>query len=618
MYIGLMCGIAGLAGETPDNALLERMADAMRQRGPDGEGTWADQDLGLAFRRLAIIDLNARANQPMHFERWHLAFNGEIYNYLELRAELEARGHTFKTTGDTEVLLHAWAEWGQQTLDRVNGMFGFAVWDDEERSLTLACDPFGEKPLFYWSDGERLVFASDLRALLQHPGVPSATDDETLACFIARGGGRPDPTRTFLAGVQRLPAAHKLVWRDRRLEVERYWTPQAVDVPDDYEAATAAYRELLTDSVRLRLRSDVPVGTSLSGGLDSSSIVALIREIAPEHARHAFTARFPGFARDEWRYAEAVGKQAGIVEHHVVDPTASDLRRDLDRFLDDHQEPVGSCSIYAQWRVNQMAHEAGVTVLLDGQGNDELIGGYPDAPGFALRSAGAGHLAKTALRRPEVLRPVARSLMIDHLPTSAARAYLRRASTPYLARDRAALASRSLVRHPPLVPEADGFRRYLLRQTFESGLPTLLLWADRSSMAHSREVRLPFLDRRIAEFSMSLPPRYAYREGFTKRILRDALADSIPANVLWRRDKVGFEPPQKAWLNEPAMREHIAEVLLDGSARGRSLYDSGAIENDYRAGEWSDHHGIWRAFNTELWLRAGERRRSSAPAPALH
>jgi asparagine synthase (glutamine-hydrolysing) len=609
-----MCGIAGVVGEREvDPARLRRMADAMRHRGPDGEGYWSGPGVAFAHRRLAILDLHERSNQPMHHARWHLIYNGEIYNYRELRSELEGRGHRFRTSGDTEVLLHAWAQWGEQALDRLNGMFAFAVWDEHDRSLTLAADPFGEKPLFYWADHARLGFASDLKALLEHPAAPREADTGTLSGFIARGGARPDPSRTFLAGVRRLPAAHLLRGHDGSVNVRRYWAPTPVDVPADYTAAVATYRDLLTDSIRLRLRSDVPVGTSLSGGLDSSAIVTLLAELVGQSPRHAFTARFPGYARDEWSYAAAVAERAGVACHHAVAPAAQDLVRDLDRFLDDHQEPVGSCSVYAQWRVMQTAHAAGITVLLDGQGNDEILGGYADAAGFALRSAGASRLVRDVLREPRRLKPVIRAAGADHLPVPLRHGYLRRGATPYAARDVAVAGARHAAR-PPVVRRRgeDPLRRYLLRETFDTGLPVLLLYADRSSMAHSREVRLPFLDRRVAEYSLSLPAAFSFEPSHSKRVLRDALAPSLPDGVLRRRDKVGFEPPQRRWLQDAGMRDRIAEVLLDDRARRRGLYDLRRVEADHRDGRWRDAHGIWRALSVELWLRRLE---STTPGP---
>ena len=259
-YPRAVCGIGGTAGNPPDPELLTAMASTMAKRGPDGQRIWHDERVGFAFRRLAIIDLHERSSQPQHFGPLHLVFNGEIYNYRELRDELRALGHRFETEGDAEVLVHAWSQWGEQTLDRVNGMFALALWDDGERRLTLATDPFGEKPLYYALVGDRIVWASEIKALLQDPQVSGRPDDLAVAAFVARGV-MPKTNRSFFEGIERLPAAHVLVWRDGVARVRRYWRPQRLDVPEEFEHAAARLRELLVDSIRLRLRSDVPVGT---------------------------------------------------------------------------------------------------------------------------------------------------------------------------------------------------------------------------------------------------------------------------------------------------------------------------------------------------------------------
>src|SRR3954452_13351622 len=229
-----MCGIAGTAGAPPDAARLERMAATMKKRGPDGQGIWHDDTLGFAFRRLAIIDLHERSDQPLHLGPLHLTFNGEIYNYLELRDELRALGHAFETEGDGEVLLHAWAEWGQGALDRVNGMFAMAIWDDAERRLVLASAPYGEKPLYYAFASDRILWASEIKALLEDPEVERAPDEQAVAWYLARAA-MPPIGRSFFDGIWRLPAAHTLEWRDGRVRLRRYWTPQPVDVPSRYE-----------------------------------------------------------------------------------------------------------------------------------------------------------------------------------------------------------------------------------------------------------------------------------------------------------------------------------------------------------------------------------------------
>ena len=334
-----MCGIAGIVGSPgPDELTLTRMAGVMKHRGPDDQGIWLDGAAGLAFRRLAVIDLDPRSNQPLHLRGLHLGFNGEIYNYRELRDELRGLGHGFVTDGDGEVLLHAWRQWGAGALERLNGMFALAVWDEHEQSLTLACDRFGEKPLYYCPAPERLAFASDIRALAQAIEEVGTADDRAAEVFAAHNL-MPPPDGSFFVGVKRLPAAHLLRWQARRIAVTRYWTPERVVVPERYEDAAAELRELLVDSIRLRLRSDVAVGTSLSGGIDSSAIVALSAQLGRDHRRHAFTARFPGYARDEWGYAQQVAQVAEVVEHHAAEPGAEQLANDLDQLICDQEEP---------------------------------------------------------------------------------------------------------------------------------------------------------------------------------------------------------------------------------------------------------------------------------------
>ena len=599
-----MCGIAGILGSSLDESLLSRMAERMAHRGPDSQGVWQDGTAGLAIRRLAIIDLDHRSDQPFHLGPWHLVFNGEIYNYRELRDELQGLGHRFVTEGDGEVLLHAWAEWEDASLERVNGMFAVALWNDERQEIVCARDPFGEKPLFWARAGSGVAFASETGALLAAFPELATPRQEVVAPYLGLGY-MPAPGQSFFAKIEQLPAANLMRVREGRVQVQQYWRPRPIEVPTDYTEAASQLRELLGDSIRLRLRSDVPVGTSLSGGIDSSGIVALASRISGDHRRHAFTARFPGFARDEWKYAEMVAHSAGVTQHHEVLPTADELLADLQDVVRDQGEPFGGPSIYAQWRVMRAARDAGITVLLDGQGADEIFGGYPSAIGWALRSQGLGAMVRGLFSHTERSNLV---LAMEggrfRAPMLFVSAFRRRDTSPYVS-----AAVRETVAHMPrLLTPADGFRtplaRELLRQTFHTSLPDLLRYADRSSMAHSREVRLPFLDRRVAEFALSLPASFLYRDGVTKAVLRKALEGIVPAEILARRDKVGFEPPEAAWFAEPGFMTKISEVLLDAAARARGLYDSDEIETDLRAGRWRDARGIWRAFNLELWLRA--------------
>ena len=599
-----MCGIGGVVGGGPTPlAVLERMACEMAHRGPDGQGTWSEETAGLAFRRLAIIDLDERSNQPMHLGSLHLVFNGEIYNYIELRAELRGLGHAFHTEGDAEVLLHAWAQWGEGALDRFNGMFAFAIWDAAAAVLTLATDPFAEKPLFYHRRGERLTFASDVRALRAADPSIGIPDERALRDYVALAM-MPALPATFFADVQRLPGAHLARFRDGSLELHRYWSPLQIDVPATPQEAAVELGELLSDSVRLRLRSDVPVGTSLSGGIDSSAIVSRCAQIAGDHRRHAFTAAFDGFSRDEWRYASQVASGAGVERHHAVRPTLDELLADLERLVYDQEEPFGSTSIYAQWRVMAAARAAGITVMLDGQGADELFGGYPGSDGWALATMGWRAALSGVIHDRRLAAPLAVALGAPRLPQSWVARYRLRAASPYVSTQAAQAAAGERDPEPTWAPGGSPLRRALLAQTFRLSLPQLLRYADRNSMAHSIELRLPFLDRRIAEFALSLPAGLLYRDGYRKQVLRDAVRAEVPAEVLARRDKVGYETPEEHWFATVAGRDRVAEILLDRDSRAGACVDRQAITEDLAAGAWRDVHGVWRAVNAELWLRA--------------
>ena len=605
-----MCGIAGLTGSgAADVAALERMAGAMIHRGPDGQGIWHDAEIGLAFRRLAIIDLHERSNQPLHFDHLHVVFNGEIYNYVELRDDLRRLGHRFVTEGDAEVLLHAWAQWGEQALSRLNGMFAIAIWDAAGRRLTLATDRFAEKPLFFHDVADRLMFASDVRALrAAHPSV-GVPDPGAAARFLALGT-MPILPATFFADVQRLPPAHIASWTaGEGLKMRRWWEPATVDVPREPTAAARRLRELLRDSVALRLRSDVPVGTSLSGGVDSSAIVGVSSELLGDHRRHAFTATFPGFERDEWAYAEAVASSAGVVCHHAVRPEMPDLLDDLPALVADQEEPFGSTSIYAQWRIMRAAREADVVVLLDGQGADELFGGYPGIEGWVLRSQGPRAALAAVLHDPRLAEALGIAYSSGRAPHVVARRYRLRRASPYVdpcvARDAADRSDAA----PDWMAAGSPLRCELLTQAFRTSLPQLCRFADRDSMAFGVELRLPFLDPHVAEFALSLDAGLLYRDGVTKRVLREAVRGLVPDVVLDRRDKVGFETPQDHWFGTDTGRARLAEIVLDGAAGGQCV--RAEIERDLAAGAWRDTAAIWRAVNVELWLAE-----SRAPATA--
>lgn len=601
-----MCGIAGLAGAgAADVAALGRMASAMIHRGPDGDGMWTDNVVGLAFRRLAVIDLQDRSNQPLHLGHLHLVFNGEIYNYVELREQLQFRGHRFVTEGDAEVLLHAWAEWNEQALYRLNGMFAFAVWDALTQQLTMAVDRFAEKPLYMHEHDGRLMFASEVRALRAADASAGRPDLIAARRFLGLGT-MPALPNTFFSDIERLPGAHVARWSaDRRLEIGRWWEPRIVEVPDEPADAANQLRELLTESVALRLRSDVPVGTSLSGGVDSSAIVAVLSELSEGDRRHAFTATFTGFDRDEWSYANAVANLAGVVAHHPVRPQVDDLLADLPALIASQEEPFGSTSIYAQWCVMRAAREAGVIVLLDGQGADELFGGYAGVDGWALRSSGWLTAIRAGLRDRALLEPLAIAYSAGRAPRAIARRHRLRRVSPYVDSVLAHDAASEGYPQPDWTPAGSPLRRELMTQAYRSSLPNLCRFADHNSMAFGVEVRLPFLDPHIAEFALSLAPNLLWRDGVTKHVLRDAVRGRVPDIVLDRRDKVGFETPETRWFGSAVGRAWLAEVLLDGGALG--LVVPNEVERDLQAGAWRDPGAIWRAVNVKLWLESSRK-----------
>jgi asparagine synthase (glutamine-hydrolysing) len=620
-----MCGIAGIVDPAGiDRVVLDRMRDVMVHRGPDDAGSIALDSAGLASRRLAIIDISPDGHQPMTYGPFTITYNGEIYNYLELRAELEQLGHRFVSQSDTEVVLHAYAEWKGSCLERFNGMFAFAIWDDHAGELFAARDRFGERPFFYTTVGTSFIFASELKSLFEYPGLRPEPNNSAIFRFLAFAQ-LTMPEESFFTNIKRLPAAHSLRWNSRTISVSRYFALSRDELSIPYEAAVEEFRELFRDSVRLRLRSDVPVGSSLSGGVDSSSIVSMVSKVSPDQRRMSFSARFRGFHLDEGRFIDDVVRCANV-ESHAVFPTDSDLADDLEALVYCQEEPFTSSSIYAQWRVMKLANAHGIKVLLDGQGADELLGGYPaystsffmssvrERPTTFLREI-TGWRSKHGLQRSRVLG----GLWMGGYPAIAAPAVERLAARMYR-RDVAMVNpefahAHANMWHPPRHSGLDSFRAALLTTQQVSILPGLLRYADRNAMAHSVEVRLPYLDHRLADFAFRLPASYKIHNGVTKRILRDAVADLLPESVSSRVDKVGFVTPEAQWMRG-GFRELMADVIHSHRFRQRAVFAPRAVEQLWREHESGLHDhssATWRALVLELWFEAFLDRESSFP-----
>jgi asparagine synthase (glutamine-hydrolysing) len=609
-----MCGVCGILqrdSEPVEPRAIAAMVDTLRHRGPDGEGSFFGPGVGFGFTRLAIIDLTPASDQPIVDAEADVAlvFNGEIYNYIELREELRALGHHFRSQGDGEVILRAYLEWGAGCLPRFNGMFAFAIWDGRARTLLLARDRFGEKPMFLARSGSQVMFASEMKAILAVR--PELRKPNMLAVYryLARGDLNLDE-ECFFEGVESLPPAHYLVLdSELRGTPVRYWAPSAANVPARRAEAVEGFRELLFDAVRLRLRADVPVGSSLSGGLDSSSIVSTIDALKGNQEIHqrTFSARFHSRAHDEGRYIRQLTSDADAYETWV-EPEA--FAAEFAHMQWHQEEPIASTSPFAQYRVMQLANEYGTTVLLDGQGADEAMAGYDQAHGIVW----AHWLSKGRIDRVgrELASYVGRYHDDPWRPALFTTYYL----LPQAARDRIAaryygsndiMAEGLQRRFAPapvasIEPFGDRLRNELVRWQLVTQLPEFLRYADRNSMAFSREVRLPFLDHRLIEYCFGLPPDLLLAGATTKVVLREAMRGIVPEAILERKDKLAYSPPQERWLRGP-LGGWLDRLLRDATRR-RDVFDREGIEHlRHHLGSERSLAVAWRVASTEAWFQ---------------
>ncbi len=572
-----MCGIAGIVSKNSRLVSVERLQaglSCIAHRGPQGGRTWtnAAQQVALGHHRLSIIDLSGKAEQPMHYlDRFTVVHNGELYNYEEIRTELKGKGYDFISASDTEVLVAAYAEWGTECLQRFDGMFAFAIWDEQEKTVFAARDRLGEKPFYFFYDDEQLAFGSEMKTLWRF-GLEKEVNTSMLYNFITIGyGSNPSaPEETFFKNISSLPAASYLVYRcaTHELSVENYWrlyreTPLAISE----EESVTRFDQLFSDSIQKRLRSDVEIGTSLSGGLDSSAIVAYAESLASSQYKHqCFTAVFNDFDRNEAEHACQVARQFQL-RHHLVEMDREDIPSLMQKVMHHQEEPFGSGSVLAQYRVYEAARQNGVTVLLDGQGADEILAGYHKYYKWYWQELYrekklhmSGELqAAHKLGVKETFGPV--NKMAALFPDFAAGIHqARKIKKAYrhqgLNRDFAYTHKRELYYSTPIHHDLNGV---LFFNTFIHGLGELLKLADRNSMAHATEVRLPFLNHELITFLFSLPSSLKIHEGWTKWLLRKAVENRLPPSITWRRDKTGFEPPQEAWMKRKDVQESIYE-----------------------------------------------------------
>lgn len=583
-----MCGILGTFTQSSPkhlawlNERLQSALQALHHRGPDDRGLESHEIFGatlsLGHTRLSIIDLSPGGHQPMHSHdgRFIIIFNGEIYNYRELRQALKELGHQFRSNSDTEVLLSCWMAWGADCLPRLRGMFAFAVFDRRTHTLTLARDAFGIKPLYYHVDNQGLSFASELQALLTITPPKPELNLKSAYKYLA-WGHYDNQQETFLEGIYHLLPGHLLtvdLTNPTSIDSLRWWWPSITERSDlTFEQATEQLREMFLNNIRLHLRSDVPVGAALSGGVDSSAVVCAMRHIEPDMPIHTFSYVARGSSVDEERWADLVNAHARTIPHKVI-VTANDLATDLDDMVSTQGEPFGGTSIYAQYRVFQLARQLGIVVTLDGQGADELLAGYHGYPESRICSLierrEFGEFIKFATQWPKwpgrSPLKIPKSLIPDGDFKRAANQMLVRHRSPWL--KKSWFERIGLIHIQPLSPKTDeGFGRRLaekLRYELSSnGLSPLLRHGDRNSMRWSIESRVPFLTQDMAEFLLTLPEHYLLSTtGETKSIFRAAMRGIVPNAILDRRDKIGFQTPEQVWLRElgPTLLNWIEEA----------------------------------------------------------
>ena len=566
----------------------------------------------MASRRLAIIDLSEAGHMPMVSQNGDLVitFNGEIYNYVELRAELRAKGYSFRSSTDTEVLLAAYEAWGTKCLDHLNGMFAFAIWDEIRQILFAARDRFGEKPFYYFEDtGDGLfLFASEIKALFASGLVRPEPNQKSIFRYLAHSeldvGGA-----TLFEGVSELPPAHALIYSraENSLKTWRYWDldPEAEVRMASDQAYAEKMLELLSDSVRMRLRSDVQLGSSLSGGLDSSTLVCLLARELGGNPPKTFSARFADARYDEGRHISRIIEWTGV-QNHSVYPDPRRLPEEIECVTWHQDLPFLSTSVYAQWNVMRLALQEGVTVLLDGQGADETLAGYHPYFGSYYREllrklrwlelwnsilSYVGEHGSRAL--PVILYyflPIKIGSIFKRLmkPSGISTEFAREWGTPPAVRTRK-------------------FKSPLKNSLYETMtrtlLPALLRVCDRNSMAFSREVRLPFLDHRLVEFLFAVPNDQKIRKSSTKVILRNAIRNLVPEETRLRKDKLGYAPPEDNWLRGP-LRPWIQELFESRRFLEREWFDQQSIRHAWKefiSGRDGLTSAFWRWISLEIW-----------------
>ncbi|CAB50067.1 asparagine synthase (glutamine-hydrolyzing) [Pyrococcus abyssi] len=605
-----MCGINGFSWG--DEELVKRMNDAIRHRGPDDEGVYVDDNVSLGHVRLAIIDLSPKGHQPMKYEKdgkevW-IVYNGEIYNFMEIRKELEEKGYTFTSNTDTEVILAAYLEWGFDCVERFNGMWAFVIYDKSKNILFLSRDRFGIKPLYYYYDGKNIIFSSEIKGILQH-NIPRKPNDAVIFDFLYYN--LLDHTEdTFFEGIKRLMPGYNAVFdlNTRKFEAWKYYDLRERIEKRKEISDPQGFKDLFLRAVKMRLVADVPVGSCLSGGLDSSSIVCAMRHLLPDGEIKVFSLVFPGKEIDESKYQRIVVDECRVSWYRTTF-NVEDVLADIIDLIRTQEEPFSTLSIYGQYRVMKLARENGMKVLLDGQGSDEILAGYHYFFGYyfveLLRKFKWGKLLREILAYKRIhgsLVPL-KNMVLYILPVWVTKRLWRR-RFPYLREEFIEKfkkrPSKELIWKIKTLNEA-----LLLAETYYS-LPHLLRFEDKNAMRWSIESRVPFCDHELVEYVLSLPPESKVSAGITKVLLRKGLKGILPDEIRNRASKVGFATPDKDILKTNEGQKFALAVIDSESFKKRPYWDYRKVLRmfeEHVSGKKNWSQELWKVIIMELWLR---------------
>lgn len=606
-----MCGICGIVRfDTTkiENSSLTLMMQKQKHRGPNDESIFIDNNVGFGFVRLSILDLSLAGRQPMSDKnnRYTLVFNGEIFNYIELREELISKGVTFESKTDTEVLLNMYIAYGKDCLNMLNGMFAFAIYDKQSGEVFAARDRFGVKPFYYYHDEEQFIFASEIPPILAIYNKKNAANEQAIFDYLAFN--RTDQNEsTFFKDIYKLQHGCCLQIKKKQVHIEKWY-----DLPSKIQTQKADdqhYKKLLTDAISIRMRSDVPVGVCLSGGLDSSSITSVLTETLNHSYIHTFSAVYEkGDKADESAFIDLYRNK--LKNMHFVTPSYESLLSDLDDFVTIHAEPIPSTGPYAQYCVMKLAKND-VTVTLDGQGADEALGGYHYFFGFyfkdLLKSFKLGQLFSEMFYYLKIHKSLyGIKTFVYFLMPKKIKTKLRLNERGYLDNN---FISNTLKQGKSDITNnlyASKTLKDALLNHFEYKLEHLLKWNDRNSMAFSIESRTPFMDYRLVEYTLSVNSSAIINKGFTKSILRNALTGILPEKIRLRTDKVGFATPQDEWFRTPEFQKIITEVLNSQSFKNRKLIDPLKAKELYQKHldkQINIAKDIWKWIHLELWFR---------------